>query len=188
MGDAKGNTGHHNTGHCNTGHCNTGGRNTGDRNTGDCNTGDCNTGDCNTGDWNTGHCNTGHFCEETGPVLFFDKPVDVTRDEARSLIPHVDLPCGAQWVASDAMTDAEKDEWPAHKTTGGFLRKHTLPVRESFPLAWEKLDDETRQRFIDLPHFDAAKFERMVGVNVNAAASPPREIVIEGATYTLKTT
>ena len=116
------------------------------------------------------------------------RSVDVTRDEARSLIPHVDLPCGAQWVASDAMTDAEKDEWPAHKTTGGFLRKHTLPVRESFPLAWEKLDDETRQRFIDLPHFDAAKFERMVGVNVNAAASPPREIVIEGATYTLKTT
>ena len=95
------NTGNSNTGKRNTGDRNTGDRNTGDRNTGDRNTGDSNAGDRNTGDGNAGYSNTGYrntgnrntgysnatnyssgyFCVEEQPVIIFDGPTTLSRDE-----------------------------------------------------------------------------------------------------------
>ena len=145
---------------------NTGYRNTGYRNTGDRNTGNCNTGYCNTGDWNTGNRNTGYLCTKTPTATFFDMPTDLTHEDARRLIPQVDLSIGVEWIASSDMSDAEKVANPNHATIGGYLKKHELPLCESFPPVWKTLDDKTKQRFTDLPNFDADKFLAITGVDV----------------------
>lgn len=85
------NTGDYNTGYSNTGDCNTGNRNTGERNTGYCNTGDRNTGDYNTGDCNTGMWNhtsysSGYFNTCESPLIVFNQPVNMTRDEFLTLL------------------------------------------------------------------------------------------------------
>ena len=160
------NTGDFNAGCCNTGDRNTGYRNTGDWNAGDWSTGDWNTGDCNTGDFNTGNRNTGYFCTDTPSPVFFDLPWAGTWEDAYALVPRIELPCGAEWVSSNAMTPEEKTENPNHAHIGGFLQKRETPLREVFPSAWEKMDNDTRQRFLSLPNFDAEKFLAITGVDV----------------------
>ena len=71
------------------------------------------------------------------------------------------------------MTDAEKASAPAHVTTGGFLRILNRTVQEAFPLAWAKLDNETKQRFLNLPNFDAEKFLECTGVDVRKEMPAP---------------
>jgi hypothetical protein len=195
------NTGNYNTGYHNTGNYNTGDRNTGDYNTGNYNTGYRNTGYRNTGNYNTGDYNTGFFCIQTPSPVFFDKVTNLTWDEARALIPYVELPVGCEWVYPDKMTDAEKMNNPKHVTTGGFLRVLHTSVRTAFPLAWAKLTAETKRKFLALPNFDADKFLACTGVDVRLdadlfppAKSPPAvtveavpsEVVVNGRTYTLK--
>ena len=174
-----------NTGDWNTGYWNTGDRNTGNRNTGNRNTGNWNPGDWNTGHWNTGNCNTGYFCENDGPVLFFDKHSNLTREAANVLIPHPELPVGAKWVELAEMTDKEKAENPSAQYVGGYLKKYTMPLRESFPIWWSGASEEERKQFTRLPNFDADKIERMFGVRVNEQPVP-REIVVDGVTYVRK--
>jgi len=154
----------------NTGDWNTGNGNTGDLNTGDWNTGNGNTGNLNTGDWNTGDWNTGYFCENDGPVMFFDRPCNLTREQAVNAIPYVDLPIGVEWVPSENMTDEEKAKNPNHVTIDGYLKKRDLPITEAFPLAWSKMGLDTKRRFLLLPNFDAAKFARITGVDVTKDA------------------
>jgi hypothetical protein len=182
------NTGDGNTGDCNTGHWNTGDLNTGDWNTGDCNTGDLNTGDLNTGNRNTGHLNTGNrntgfFCTETPSPTFFDKPwTGGTHEQARELVPYVELSVGAKWTPTEQMTDAEKKANPNHSTIGGFRQAQTLTIQQAFPLAWAKMDAATKQKFLDLPNFDAGKFFACTGVDVRKPAAPV-EIVVDGVKY-----
>ena len=184
------NTGNRNTGYSNTGYSNTGDWNTGNRNSGDRNTGDRNTGYRNSGDWNTGDRNTGFFCTETPAPTFFDKPTGLTWDEAYALVPHIDLPCGAEWVSIDQMSAQEKQENVNASHAGGYLKKHILPLHESFPLAWAGLDQEQRQQWLDLPNFNAVKFLKITGVDVRepaeVAASAPDEVVINGVAYIRK--
>lgn len=207
------NTGHYNTGDFNTGHYNTGNRNTGDFNTGDFNTGYRNTGDWNTGDYNTGHFNTGHyntgdyntghrntgywntgdwntgyFCTETPAATFFDHPTNLTHDEARDLIPSVDLPVGTEWVDSSEMTDKEKADNPGHITTGGYLKTHTLPIQESFPIAWAKMTDEERSKWRSLPkivHCTTEKSIELFGVDITAPAKRAPTVTIKLADGTV---
>jgi hypothetical protein len=160
------NTGDSNTGDSNTGDRNTGNWNTGDRNTGNWNTGHLNTGDRNTGNWNTGYWNTGFFCTETPKPTFFDLPFDGTHDEARNLIPYVELPVGAIWTPTSQMTDAEKAENPNHVTIGGYLRASELTIQQAFPLAWAKMTNDEKQQWLSLPNFNAEKFFACTGVDV----------------------
>jgi hypothetical protein len=174
------NTGNRNTGHLNTGDHNTGDRNTGHHNTGHRNTGHINTGDYNTGDYNTGNYNTGFFCTETPKATFFDQPTNLTFEEALGLIPFVDFKIGAKFVPSDEMTEDEKGKNPNHVHIGGFLRKHEIPIQEAFPLAWAKMDDETKQKFLNLPNFDAQKFKECTGVDVNTPSARKVKIRLSG--------
>ena len=154
----------------------------------DSNTGYHNTGHHNTGNWNTGHRNTGYFCEQDGPVMFFDLPCDMTREDADEAVPYIDLPCGAEWIAFGDMADQAKVDNPNAEHAGGYLKKYEMPYTESFPLAWAKLDEDERARWTSLPNFDADKFERITGVRVGVepSQSGPREIVIDGITYVPK--
>jgi len=160
------NTGYSNTGYRNTGNYNTGDYNTGCRNTGYRNTGYYNTGNCNTGDYNTGYRNTGFFCTETPKPRFFDADTDITWGEAYERIPNIDLIIGVKFVPTSDMTGEEKQQHPQYETVGGYLRKHERPLREAFPIAWAKLTQAERQRWLDLPNFDADKFLEITGVDV----------------------
>lgn len=182
------NTGDSNTGNRNTGNCNTGDRNTGYHNTGNCNTGNYNTGNYNPGNWNTGYRNPGFFCTESPSPTFFDKPTDLTWNEAYSLIPSVDLPIGTEWIESREMTPEKKKADTLHSTIGGFLRKHTLPIRKSFPQAWAKMTEEERARWTSLPNFDAEKFLTITGVDVREPDVEVHTIVLNGQTITIPKT
>ncbi len=173
------NTGNSNTGNSNTGNRNSGHYNSGDRNTGDSNSGDRNTGDSNSGHYNSGDRNSGFFCTDTPVPTFFDKPTSgLSWRDSCDLIPYIDLEIGVEFVPSCEMTDQEKDDHPTHKTIGGYLKEHALPMNESFPKAWEKMGEETKQRFKDLPNFDAGKFFEITGVDVRKPNT--RTITIDG--------
>jgi hypothetical protein len=166
------NTGGRNTGSRNTGDWNTGSQNTGYQNTGDWNTGDHNTGDQNTGDWNTGDQNAGFFCTETPSLSFFDKPTNLTWEQAIELIPYVELSIGAVFIHSDAMTDKEKLAHPEHEVIGGYLKNYNLKLQEAFPLAWKKMSDEEKAKWLALPNFNAEKFLKCTGVDVRPQSKP----------------
>jgi len=183
-----GNTGHRNTGDWNTGDRNTGNLNTGNRNTGHRNSGHWNTGNWNTGDLNTGHRNSGFFCTKTPSPTFFDKPFAGTWEEARQLLPFIELSVGAKWTDEHDMTDRQKAAFPNYETIGGCLEPISLTIQEAFPLAWAKMDAATKQRFLDLPNFDAEKFLACTGVDVRkpdavANDAPADEIVLNGVRY-----
>ena len=160
------NSGDSNTGNRNTGYSNSGDWNTGDRNTGDWNTGNWNTGNWNTGDSNSGYRNSGAFCTDSNPVVWlFDQPTAIkVRDWEDSdaykimynLNPNI-------WIYSSDMTDAQKEAYPEHETTGGFLK--SLTMKDAWSDLWVNLTDDKKEIFTNLPNFDADKFEQITGIN-----------------------
>ena len=167
------NTGDWNTGNCNTGDRNTGDRNTGDWNTGDWNTGDWNTGDRNTGDWNTGDWNianasSGCFCTENQKILIFDKPSDWTikdwwNSDVRYLLNKIPKNV-VEWIYSSDMTDEEKEKYPTHEATGGYLK--VLNESESAQIWWNGLSEKDKETIKSIPNFDVEKFEKCAGIKV----------------------
>ena len=136
------------------------------KNAGNFNTGDCNTGDFNTGNFNTGDCNTGFFCTETPKATLFDQPSDLTHDQVRELLPYVELPISCQWICKSKMTDQEKKDNPNWDAVGGYLKKINKSIQETFPIWWESTTQENRDKFLNLPNFDAEKFLKCTGVDV----------------------
>ena len=164
------NTGNRNTGNRNTGNRNTGNRNTGDWNTGDWNTGNRNTGDRNTGDWNLSSFNTGCFMTEEQKIMLFDKPTDWTyRDwinsDARYALTHIPKNV-VEWVSSCDMTDEEKEKYPTHETTGGYLK--VLDESESAQIWWDGLTEGVKNIIKSLPNFDAEIFRKCTGIKVES--------------------
>ena len=171
-------TGLCNTGDWNTGNCNTGDWNTGDWNTGNWNTGNCNTGNCNTGDWNTGNWNTGDwnivnassgcFCTENQKILIFDKPSDWTiedwwNSDARYLLNQISKNV-VEWIYSSDMTDEEKEKYPTHEATGGYLKVLNEP--EAAQIWWNGLSEKDKETIKSIPNFDVEKFEKCTGIKV----------------------
>jgi hypothetical protein len=175
------NSGDWNSGNFNSGDCNSGDRNSGNFNSGDWNSGNFNSGDCNSGDrnsgnfnsgdrnsgnFNSGDCNSGFFCTETQKPMFFDKKTDLSWEKALKLIPEFNLPVCCEWVRTEDMTEQEKQQYPSHATTGGYLKSNPMPLKESFPIAWAKLSVDEKKKWLCLPNFDADKFLQITGVDV----------------------
>ena len=202
MADERGNSGDLNSGYLNSGYLNSGDLNSGDRNSGDLNSGylnsgdrnsgDRNSGDLNSGGLNSGDRNSGYLCTETPSPMFFDKPWGGTWEEADALVPWIDLPVGCEFISSESMSDAEKAANPNHVTIGGYLKVLCKTVQEAFPIAWSKLDADEKQRWLDLPNFDAEKFLKCTGVDVRLSKSnqpqqstSPKQITIDGVIFNL---
>jgi hypothetical protein len=185
------NTGYYNTGNCNTGYyntgyCNTGNWNTGDYNTGNCNTGYYNTGYCNTGNWNTGDYNTGKrntgnwnktnhstgfFNTKEQPLYMFNKLVeDVKREDVDTFL---DIKL-TEWILPENMTEQEKKDNPSWETCDGYLKERTF--EEACVLAWQEASEETKNKFLNLPNFDADIFFEITSIDVRK----PRKIKIDG--------
>ena len=162
------NTGNWNTGNRNTGNWNTGNRNTGNRNTGNRNTGDWNTGNRNTGDWNIANASSGCFCTENQKILIFDKPSDWTikdwwNSDVRYLLNQIPKNV-VEWIYSSDMTDEEKEKYPTHEATGGYLK--VLNESESAQIWWNGLSEKDKETIKSIPNFDVEKFEKCTGIKV----------------------
>lgn len=148
------NTGNRNTGYYNTGNCNTGYYNTGDRNTGDFNTGNRNAGDFNTGDYNTGNRNTGmwnHTSYSSGyfntcesPLIVFNQPVNMTRDEFLTLL-------GVRLIK------------------GLYKDNYKVFVTKNAQKWYDALSPQNKQAIKDIPNFDAKIFKQTTGIDVESS-------------------
>ena len=176
------NSGHYNSGDYNSGNCNSGDYNSGHYNIGYYNSGYYNSGDYNSGDYNSGHCNSGNrnsgdynktnysngcFNTKEPKIFMFNKPSDWTfkdwlYSEARLLLCKIQYRCH-KWIASDEMTDEEKEQHPEHKTTGGYLKK--LDESEYGQIWWDSLSAHEKEVIKSLPNFDSEIFEQVTGIH-----------------------
>ena len=167
------NSGDWNSGDCNSGSRNSGNWNSGDRNSGNWNSGNWNSGDCNSGNWNSGDWNSGSNC--TGcfntisqPLMFFDKPSDITfnqwrKSDAYWLLNRIDFR-PTEWIMMSDMTDVEKEKHPEYETTGGYLRN--VDNSECCAEWWDGLTEKEKEIIKGIPNFDSEKFYQITGIKV----------------------
>lgn len=170
-----GNVGDNNTGDCNIGCYNTGYDNSGNYNTGRCNNGDRNTGDFNIGKYNSGHWNSGRhnsgvFNTDKNPkIKMFDKDSEWTMtDWKESKARHIMDFClfsRTQFIHISNMTEEEKVNHPECETIEGYI-KTIIVTNEDRQEWWDNLSEEDKQEVLNLPNFDAAKFEECTGIKV----------------------
>jgi hypothetical protein len=216
-------TGNYSTGDCSTGDYSTGDCSTGYRSTGDYSTGDCSTGDYSTGNYSTGSCSTGnrstghrstgnwsisnystgHFStEDYSGFGCFDKPCtpEEWEDAYKPAWLYFDL---TEWVKEEYMTEEEKKDNPKYSTTGGYLKVYDY--EEAFQRSYLGATREEQLKVMELPNYDAKKFYKISGIDVDGSVTGvatgvaeqskcetatvaliPEELVINGVTYIKK--
>lgn len=60
------------------------------------------------------------------------------------------------------MTDKEKNDYPSHETTGGYIK--TLPYKDAWAVWKRQCSKENWDKVLALPNFDAAIFEEITGI------------------------
>ena len=166
------NTGENNTGDWNSGDWNSGDWNSGYWNSGNGNSGYWNSGNGNSGDWNSGYRNAGYgnstnrssgiFCSEEPLVIIFNKCSGKKWSEIDH--PHFNGFYLTKWIEFAEMTAVEKQENPSAKTTEGYLKVYTY--QEAWANFWKDTDEKNRQKFLNLPNFDAKIFKDITGIDV----------------------
>jgi hypothetical protein len=165
MPDKNNNTGEENSGNYNSGNYNSGYCNSGDWNSGNYNSGDYNSGNRNSGCCNSGNYNSGFFNTDEPTVRMFNKDTGKKRSEID--VPYLHLPI---------------TEWDSDGKT---LIKRTY--KEAWAKAWSKATEKTKQRFLDLPNFDAEIFKEITGINVEKPDTCDGKVVeIDGKKYRLE--
>jgi len=161
------NSGGKNSGNRNSGNSNSGNWNSGNRNSGYRNSGNLNSGDRNSGDSNSGYRNSGAFCLDNNPKIWlFDAPTNINVRDWENSKP-VQIMGNLEpviFVPMSIMTEKEKQDNPKYETTEGYLK--TITLKEAWANLWGNLSKEDKQAFIDLPNFDAAKFESITGIKI----------------------
>ena len=162
------NSGDSNSGNSNSGDWNSGDSNSGDRNSGNRNSGNRNSGDSNSGDWNSGDWNNGFFSTITPKITIFEKETKLSYLEVIRLRGMRVLDWNFEnnfWIYSNNMTEEEKEKYPSHKTTGGYLK--VLPFKDACLLMWDNLSDDDKKSVIELPNFDKDIFYRITGIDID---------------------
>ena len=178
MNSGNSNSGNRNSGSCNSGNSNSGNSNSGNRNSGDRNSGDCNSGDWNSGNWNSGDCNSGDWnnasncagCFNTisQPLMFFDKPSNLTfkqwrNSDAFQLLNKANFKL-AEWISANNMTEIEKENHPEYKVTCGYLK--LMDNSKCCLEWWEGLTDSEKEIIKSIPNFDSKKFHQITGIQI----------------------
>lgn len=112
----------------------------------------------------------------------FNKPTDKKWDE----IDHPDFTGFylTKWISDSEMTDEEKKSDPQFHVRGGYLK--TFGYKEAWANFWRDTDEENRQKFLNLPNFDADVFLEITGIDVRKSQSCSGKIVeIDGKKYKL---
>jgi hypothetical protein len=161
------NSGNWNSGDGNSGYWNSGDWNSGYWNSGDWNSGDGNSGNGNSGDWNSGYGNStnrssGIFCNSEPGVVCFGRDSGKKWDE----INHPDFTEFhlTKWIEEKDMTNDEKMASPEFRTRGGYLK--TYEYKEAWVNFWRDMDEENRQKFLNLPNFSREIFLDITGIDV----------------------
>lgn len=196
-----GSTGDWSTGNRSTGYYSTGYYSTGKCSTGDESTGDYSTGHYSTGDWSISNYSTGHFStEDYSGFGCFDKPctLEEWKNAYRPDWLYFDL---TEWVKEEDMAEEEKEDNPSYITTGGYLKVYDY--QEAFIKSYLKATRKEQLKVMELPNYDAQKFYKISGIDVDgsvtgiatsvgrvavtaATVSIPEELVINGVTYIKK--
>ena len=180
------NTGDQSAGYRSTGDCSTADRSTGDQSAGYRSTGDWSTGYFSTGygstgnfstgyystgygstgDWSISSYSTGHFStEDYAGFGAFNKPC--TPDEWDNAYKpdwlYFNL---TEWVATDNMSDQEKEDNPSYKTTDGYLKVYGY--QEAFQKSYNEANREEQLKIKELPNFDADVFFTISGIRIDA--------------------
>lgn len=142
--------------------------NTGKNCTGYYNSGNRNSGNSNSGGWNSGSNCTGCFNTISQPLMFFDKPSNITFNQWRNsdaywLLNRIDFR-PTEWIMTRDMTDVEKEKHPEYETTGGYLRN--LDNSECCVEWWESLTEKEKEIIKGIPNFDGEKFYQITGIQV----------------------
>lgn len=144
--------------------------NTGNMNTGNRNTGDWNTGNMNTGDWNRIEASSGCFNTVPQKITLFNKPSEWTikdwrNSDARWILNQMPQEIDViDWIIESDMTDAEKEEHPTYKTTGGYPKVSKSSADKQ--AWWDKLPDEKKEIVKAIPNFDPDAFRECTGIQV----------------------
>lgn len=150
------------------------------------NTGNSNSGNWNSGDWNSGNSNSGYLNTTEPKARIFNKPTDLSLDDAYKLIPDFFKFDLTEWVREEVMTQKEKDEHPSYNTTGGYLK--TLGYKEAWRRAWDSADDGDRRKCLDIPNWDNELFLEISGIDVEKELNKSEEeIEIDGKKYSKST-
>jgi len=142
-----------------------------------------NISEYNTGNWNTDHLNTGDFNLTNGSngcfntieptISFFNQPSGWTlsqwRNSAARAVMHRLCAYPVRWVALYDMTEAEKENNPECKTTGGYLKplsqeEQTMRTVEN----WKYLSDKEKRVVMSIPNFDKEIFKQITGIDVDS--------------------
>jgi Pentapeptide repeats (8 copies) len=161
------NSGSRNSGDCNSGFGNSGNLNSGFSNSGDYNSGFGNSGNRNSGFGNSGDYNSGYFNTHS-KIFCFNQIVELSYDDYYLLIPLLDFNL-TQWILPENMSEEEKTQNPKWETCEGYLK--TYEYKEAWQNSWNKLTQKNKQKFLDLPNFDAKIFEEITGINVKVTTA-----------------
>lgn len=147
----KGNTGVKNVGFHNEGDGNIGDENSGYSNVGDYNRGNMNTGDCNVGDGNSGDFNIGDG--NSGSYNYGYYHSGVFNTEVYPKIMMFDRP--SEWTMVDWFLSAAS------------VIMAQMPEKKIYRQDWwNELSDDGKNTIINMPNFDAEKFEKCTGIDV----------------------
>ncbi len=99
----------------------------------------------------------------------FDKPTSWTMDnwlksDAYDILRECPFTTN-MWKEDILMKDDEKEKNPNYETLGGFL-KHIEVTTEDRQKWWENLPNRCKQEVLNLPNFDAGKFQLCTGIDV----------------------
>ena len=156
------NSGNFNSGGFNSGYGNSGNRNSGDGNSGNFNSGGFNSGygnsgNRNSGDFNAGNYNSGFFNTVTPTATFFNRPSDLTVNEALSLPGMSVMRNMPQNVYLENKTVVVCKKYPS----GWHIREATSDDRQAW---WDKLPERDKNSVRALPNYDRDIFYSCTGI------------------------
>lgn len=81
-----------------------------------------------------------------------------------SSVPKIKLPI-TKWIEEENMTITENNNNENYKSLGGYLK--TLSYKDAWSVAWEEMNQETKDKFLSIPHFNKDIFEKITGIKID---------------------
>lgn len=91
--------------------------------------------------------------------------VKVTFEEFSKIsVPKIKLPF-TKWIEEKDMSNNEKKHNKNYRTLGGYLK--TLSYKDSWKEIWSELNNETKDKFKSIPHFNKKLFFEITSIDVD---------------------
>lgn len=91
--------------------------------------------------------------------------VQVTPEEFDKIsVPLIKLPI-TQWIEEKDMSKEEKENNRNYESLGGYLK--TISYKDAWKEVWSELDNEIKDKFKAIPHFNSNIFEQITGIKID---------------------